>query len=427
MNQINIKSAIIAAVVAFVLAFPLLGVSLQLNMGTLEISPEFMHAVYAALAVFVIRLLVSPLTTVSKKVLPSVNIVEPSQRFFDQYKVWILAFVILVAFVMPFFSSRGFTDIFTLAIIYVLLGLGLNIVVGFAGLLDLGYVGFYAVGAYAYALLAQNWGLGFWYALPICGLLAAIVGIILGFPVLRLRGDYLAIVTLGFGEIIRILLNNLDSWTGGPNGISSIPKPTLFGLEFSRRASEEGGRTFHEFFGIDFASEHRVIFLYFVGLLLVLISLWVINRLIRMPIGRAWEALREDEIACRSLGLNPTSIKLSAFALGATFAGFSGAFFAAKQGFINPESFSFIESAIVLAIVVLGGMGSQSGVILAAIALTILPELARGFESYRMLIFGLVMVLMMIWRPQGLIPAKRPQIKLPQPKKAKKTKSTEAV
>lgn len=422
MNQINIKSAVIAAIIALVLAFPILGVSLELKSGTLIISPEFMHAVYAAIAVFAMQLVAAPLKNTLGTVAPNINIIEPSQRFFNQFKVWILAFILLVMVVMPFFSSRGFTDIFTLAIIYVLLGLGLNIVVGFAGLLDLGYVGFYAVGAYGYALLAQAWGLGFWYALPICGLLAAVVGIILGFPVLRLRGDYLAIVTLGFGEIIRILLNNLDQWTDGPNGISSIPKPTLFGLEFTRKASE-GGQTFHDFFGIGFSSEHRVIFLYFVGLFLVLFSLWVINRLIRMPIGRAWEALREDEIACRSLGLNPTSIKLSAFALGATFAGFSGAFFAAKQGFINPESFSFIESAIVLAIVVLGGMGSQSGVILAAIALTILPELARGFESYRMLIFGLVMVLMMIWRPQGLIPAKRPEIKLPKLKPNKDAKT----
>lgn len=415
MMQTNIKHAVIAAITALVLAFPILGVKLELKSGTLVISPEFMHAAYAAGAVFLLQLFASPLQSFSKNVLPSVQIVAPAQSFFDKNKVWILALVILVLFVMPFFSSRGFTDIFTLAIIYILLGLGLNIVVGFAGLLDLGYVGFYAVGAYSYALLAQAWGLGFWEALLVCGFITAIVGILLGFPVLRLRGDYLAIVTLGFGEIIRILLNNLDHWTGGPNGISSIPKPTLFGLEFTRRASE-GSQTFHEFFGLEFSSEYRVIFLYFIGLFMVLVSLWAINRLIRMPVGRAWEALREDEIACRSLGLNPTAIKLSAFAIGATFAGFSGAFFAAKQGFINPESFTFIESAIVLAIVVLGGMGSQSGVILAAIALTILPELARGFESYRMLIFGLVMVLMMIWRPQGLIPAKRPQIKLPKAK-----------
>jgi branched-chain amino acid transport system permease protein len=243
--------------------------------------------------------------------------------------------------------------------------------------------------------------------------MAAFFGFILGFPVLRLRGDYLAIVTLGFGEIIRIMLNNLTALTGGPRGIGNIPKPTLFNLEFSRRASE-GSQSFHEYFGIAFNSNHRVIFLYLLALVLVLITVFVINRLIRMPIGRAWEAMREDEIACRALGMNPTQIKLSAFTIGATFAGFAGSFFAARQGFISPESFTFIESAIILAIVVLGGMGSQIGVILAAIVMTVLPEMAREFNEYRMLLFGLMMVLMMIWRPQGLLPMKRPHLELPQ-------------
>jgi len=293
----------------------------------------------------------------------------------------------------------------------VMLGLGLNIVVGLAGLLDLGYVGFYAVGAYGYALMAMYFDVGFWTGLLIAGLLAALFGFLLGFPVLRLRGDYLAIVTLGFGEIIRILLNNMTWLTNGPNGIGGIPKPTLFGLEFSRRASE-GMQSFHEFVGISYSSEHRIIFLYLLALLLVLITLFVINRLLRMPIGRAWEALREDEIACRALGINPTAVKLSAFTIGATFAGFAGCFFAARQGFISPESFTFIESAIILAIVVLGGMGSQVGVILAAIIMTILPEMAREFDEYRMLLFGLMMVLMMIWRPQGLLPMSRPHLEL---------------
>ncbi len=292
-----------------------------------------------------------------------------------------------------------------------MLGLGLNIVVGLAGLLDLGYVGFYAVGAYTYAMLALYFGVGFWTGLIAAGIMAAFFGFILGFPVLRLRGDYLAIVTLGFGEIIRIMLNNLTDWTGGPRGIGNIPKPTLFNLEFSKRASE-GSQTFHEFFGIAFNSNHRVMFLYLLALVLVLITVFVINRLIRMPIGRAWEAMREDEIACRALGMNPTNIKLSAFTIGATFAGFAGSFFAARQGFISPESFTFIESAIILAIVVLGGMGSQIGVILAAIVMTVLPEMAREFNEYRMLLFGLMMVLMMIWRPQGLLPMKRPHMEL---------------
>ncbi|MGB1271547.1 MAG: high-affinity branched-chain amino acid ABC transporter permease LivM, partial [Endozoicomonas sp.] len=314
--------------------------------------------------------------------------------------------------IWPFFVSRGAVDLATLALIYVMLGLGLNVVVGLAGLLDLGYVAFYAVGAYSYALLNQYFGLDFWSCLLIGGAMAALFGFLLGFPVLRLRGDYLAIVTLGFGEIIRILLNNWTAITGGPNGISQIPKPTLFGLEFSRRAKEEGNIPFHEFFGIDYSSGYKVIFLYILAVLLVLATLYIINRLLRMPIGRAWEALREDDIACRSLGLNPTAIKLSAFTIGAAFAGFAGTFFAARQGFISPESFTFIESAIILAIVVLGGMGSQVGVILAAVIMTVLPEFAREFQEYRMLMFGLMMVLMMIWRPEGLMPMKRPHLTL---------------
>ena len=230
---------------------------------------------------------------------------------------------------------------------------------------------------------------------------------------LRLRGDYLAIVTLGFGEIIRILLNNLDSLTNGPKGINNIPKPGLFNVVFTRKAGA-GETPFHELFGIPFSTEQRGIFLYLIILALCLLTLWVINRLLRMPVGRAWEALREDEIACRSLGVNTTGVKLSAFAIGAAFAGLAGAFYAAWQGSVAPDSFTFWESAIMLAIVVLGGMGSQTGVILAALALTIIPEIAREFSQYRMIIFGAVMVLMMIWRPQGLIPAQRPKMELPE-------------
>ena len=325
----------------------------------------------------------------------------------------VLSVLVLIGLVvLPFIASRSVVDLATLTLIYVMLGLGLNVQVGLAGLLDLGYVGFYAVGAYGYALLNHYFGLGFWEALPLAGLLAAAFGFLLGFPVLRLRGDYLAIVTLGFGEVIRILLNNLNSITGGPNGISGIPKPTLFGLEFARKA-DEGSQTFHQFFGIKYVADHKVIFLYLMAVLLVLLTLFVINRLLRMPIGRAWEALREDEIACRSLGLNPTFIKLSAFAIGAAFAGIAGSFFAARQGFISPESFTFIESAIILAIVVLGGMGSQVGIVLAAIIMTILPEMAREFNEYRMVMFGLLMVVMMLWRPQGLLPMTRQHMELP--------------
>lgn len=367
---------------------------------------------FAVVVVFLFQLFHQPLSQLKQR-LPSPDITGllPNQQLRARLRPWLIALVIVGLLVWPFMVSRGAVDLATLTLIYVMLGLGLNIVVGFAGLLDLGYVAFYAVGAYTYALLSEYFGLSFWVCLPLAGLIAATFGCLLGFPVLRLRGDYLAIVTLGFGEIIRILLNNWTGLTGGPNGIGGIDKPSLFGLEFSRRASE-GSQTFHEFFGISYNSSHKVIFLYLVAVLLVLITVYVINRIQRMPIGRAWEALREDEIACRSLGLNPTVIKLTAFTMGASFAGFAGCFFAARQGFISPESFTFIESAIILAIVVLGGMGSQLGVILAAIAMTILPELAREFQEYRMLMFGGVMVLMMLWRPQGLLPMKRPHLEL---------------
>ncbi len=318
--------------------------------------------------------------------------------------------LMLLALAWPFFASRGAVDIATLILIYAMLGIGLNIVVGLAGLLDLGYVGFYAVGAYTYALLSEHAGWGFWQSLPVAGIAAAIFGFLLGLPVLRLRGDYLAIVTLGFGEIIRLVLRNETDITGGPNGIGSIPKPTLFGLTFDRRAPE-GAQTFHEFFNMEYDPALKVIVLYVVALLLVAVALFAVNRLIRMPIGRAWEALREDEIACRALGLSPTNIKLSAFTIGAAFAGFAGCFFAARQGLVTPESFTFIESAMILAIVVLGGMGSQLGVILAAAVMVILQEM-RDLAEYRMLIFGLVMIVMMLWRPQGLLPMQRPHLEL---------------
>lgn len=343
---------------------------------------------------------------------PKLSGLLPEEKKRAALKPWLLAALIVGMLIWPFMVSRGSVDLATLTLIYIMLGLGLNIVVGLAGLLDLGFVAFYAVGAYTYALLSMYFGLSFWMCLPISAGLAALFGFLLGFPVLRLRGDYLAIVTLGFGEIIRILLNNWTELTNGPSGISGIAKPTLFGLEFTRRAKEEGAQTFHEFMGISYSSSYKVIFLYLIAVLLVIFVVYLINRLMRMPIGRAWEALREDEIACRSLGLNRTTIKLSAFTLGASTAGFAGSFFAARQGFISPESFIFIESAIILAIVVLGGMGSQIGVILAAIVMTILPELAREFAEYRMLLFGLLMVVMMRWRPEGLVPMKRPHLEL---------------
>jgi branched-chain amino acid transport system permease protein len=325
-------------------------------------------------------------------------------------------------------------------LIYIMLGWGLNIVVGLAGLLDLGYVAFYAVGAYSYALfatsepikdfLAQLIGEGFWQAwafwicLPVAGILAAFWGVMLGFPVLRLRGDYLAIVTLAFGEIIRLVLINWVDFSGGYAGISSIPRPSFFGVPFN--ATEDG---FAAKFGLEFSPIYRTIFLFYVILALALLTAAVSMRLRRLPVGRAWEALREDEIACRSLGINTVNTKLTAFSIGAMFGGFAGAFFAARQGFISPESFVFLESAQILAIVVLGGMGSLLGVVIASILLVggveILRELdflklyfGDGFDpaQYRMLIFGICMVLMMLWKPRGLISAREPTVFLKEKK-----------
>ena len=297
------------------------------------------------------------------------------------------------------------------ALIYVLLGLGLNIVVGLAGLLDLGFVAFYAVGAYGYALGAEHLGLGFWGAIPFAACLAALLGCLLAFPILRMHGDYLAIVTLGFGEIIRLVLNNWIDFTGGPNGVKA-PYPSLFGLEFTRSARGEGATTFHEFFNLEFSSDYRYMFIYLVLLMVVTCTIFAVSKLKNMSIGRAWEALREDEIACRSLGINHVTVKLSAFAMGASIAGVAGVFFAAYQGFINPTSFSFFESALILAIVVLGGLGSIPGVILAAVVLTVLPELLRQFAEYRILIFGISMVVMMIWKPKGMIANVRRRLKV---------------
>ena len=326
-----------------------------------------------------------------------------------------------IALPIVFSDNRYVVDTATTVLIYVMLGWGLNVVVGLAGLLDLGYVAFYAVGAYSYALLSTQFGWSFWEALPVSGAMAATFGILLGYPILRLRGDYLAIVTLGFGEIIRIVLVNWTEFSNGPNGISSIPRPSFFGLEFTRSAPE-GSQTFSGFFGLEFSPMHRLIFLYYLILVLALLTHAFVSRLRKLPVGRAWEALREDEIACQAMGMNTTNIKLSAFAIGAMLGGFAGVFFAARQGFISPESFVFTESAIILAIVVLVGMGSQMGVVLAATLLVLIPEFGRNFAEYRMLLFGLAMVLIMVWRPGGLLSHREPTVRLNALGKAASTK-----
>jgi branched-chain amino acid transport system permease protein len=327
-----------------------------------------------------------------------------SANFGREFPIALLVLAVLLPFLIAGPPQRYAVDTATQILIYIMLGWGLNVVVGLAGLLDLGYVAFYAVGAYTYALIATQLGWSFWLCLPLAGLFAALWGMTLGFPVLRLRGDYLAIVTLAFGEIIRIILINWQSLTGGPNGINRIPRPSFFGLPFERSADP----SFHSFFGLEYDASYRLIFLYYLILSLALLTNLVTLRLRRLPIGRAWEALREDEVACRSLGINTVTTKLTAFGIGAMFGGFAGAFFSARQGFISPESFTFAESALVLAIVVLGGLGSQLGVALAAIILVGSAERFRELQDYRMLIFGLCMVLVMIWRPRGLMATRTP-------------------
>jgi branched-chain amino acid transport system permease protein len=353
---------------------------------------------------------------------------------------WFIPFAIGFTIVYPFFvlatagtgGALKWVDNFGIQIlIYVMLGWGLNIVVGLAGLLDLGYVAFYAVGAYSYALLAKEFGFSFWILLPLAGCLASFWGVLLGFPVLRLRGDYLAIVTLAFGEIIRIVIINFVDLTNGYAGISTIPRPSFFGIPFN--ADDNG---FAAVFGLPFTPVYRTIFLYYLILALAFLTCYVTIRLRRLPVGRAWEALREDEIACRSLGINTTNTKLTAFAMGAMFAGFAGSFFAARQGFISPESFTFLESATILSIVVLGGMGSQIGVAIAAIVMIGGTEIMRDLDflkqifgqsfdptQYRMLIFGFGMVMIMIWRPRGLISTRSPSVFL----KERKTISADLV
>ncbi len=310
---------------------------------------------------------------------PIVQRIIQQPRFLYPLSVACFAF----ALVFPFLFSTYQTNIMTTALMYVVLGLGLNIVVGVAGLLDLGYVAFYAVGAYSYALLSTHFGLGFWVVLPVGGLLAAFFGILLGFPVLRLRGDYLAIVTLGFGEIIRLILENWNEFSHGPSGIANIPRPGFFGMDMSF----EGG----------------IFYIYYLIVLLVVFTIFVVNRLQNSRLGRAWLALREDEIACQAMGIDKTKTKLIAFALGAFWAGLVGVIFAAKTTFVNPASFTFLESAIILSIVVLGGMGSIVGVIVGALILILMPEYLRALSEYRMLAFGAILVIMMVFKPDGII------------------------
>jgi branched-chain amino acid transport system permease protein len=432
-----VKDALIWALVALGLSFPLIAFRTEQDVSNrIVLEPRPWLVVGVVLAVFAGRLL----WRLAKHPQRARMLPFPRLDLSLDGRRWLPRAGLAALLVFPFLAlalagpsgAIKWVDNFGVQIlIYVMLAWGLNIVVGLAGLLDLGYVAFYAVGAYTYAILAAYvipqtipvlgpWA--FWVCLPVAGILAALWGVILGFPVLRLRGDYLAIVTLAFGEIIRLVLINWVALTNGAAGIQT-PRITFFGLPFTTR---EAGRTFSDVFGLPgSATVHRSIFLYYVILGLALVVAIVTQRMRRLPVGRAWEALREDEIACRSLGLNTVNTKLTAFAMGALFGGLAGAFFGARQGFVDPRSFEFMESATILAIVVLGGMGSLVGVAVAAVAIIggieLLRELdwlktifGRDFDpgQYRMLIFGFAMVLMMVWRPRGLIASRHPSIVL---------------
>ncbi|MDN3274651.1 high-affinity branched-chain amino acid ABC transporter permease LivM [Frankia sp. RB7] len=405
-----LKTAFINALIALVLFSLMIGIRTEAGSdGQLTYWTRFGDLASIVAAVFggsiVIELLrqwIGP--TGAEKLVPPA--VQSGISFIGHYLApALLIFTLLVPVI--FYNQRYILDLAILVLTYVMLGWGLNVVVGLAGLLDLGYVAFYAVGAYSYGLLATSFGWSFWICLPLAGILAAFWGVLLGFPVLRLRGDYLAIVTLAFGEIIRLVIINWQDLTGGPNGVSGIPRPTFFGIPLDN--SDDG---LAAKLGIEYSPTHRIVFLFYLILALALLTNWVTIRLRRLPIGRAWEALREDEVACRALGINTTTTKLTAFATGAMFGGFAGAFFATRQGFISPESFTFQESALVLAIVVLGGMGSQLGVALAALTMIGGFELFRSLENYRMLVFGMAMVLIMIWRPRGIIGHRAPTVYL---------------
>ena len=390
-----VSKALLASIWFMLLTFPVMGIKLNTVKQTVEW--QFDRIILLGVAIFFLSLLWNWCFSRKGRGLPLIALPSGMGARLGRLcslplrdgrsRAVSLTVLLLVMLIMPLASSFYQTNIMILAMLYVMLALGLNIAVGIAGQLVLGYVAFYAVGAYAYALLNQFFGLGFWACLPVGGLLAVLFGLALGFPVLRLRGDYLAIVTLGFGEIVRLTLLNWTSLTGGSGGIKNIPGPSFFGTQLS--------------------IEGNTIFIYYLVLLAVILTIVVITRLKNSRVGLALQALREDEIACEAMGIDLARVKLSAFALSSCWAGFAGVIFAAKSTFINPASFTFMESAMILSMVVLGGMGSIVGVVIAALILILAPEYLRAFSDYRMLIFGAIMVVMMIFRPQGLVTGER--------------------
>ena len=376
------RKILLLPLIVAALLLPLLGLRLTEDQGLLTLTTHWPLLLATTLAVTVVILVWQKL--------PRITLPAMSVKISTRTAGMILALTALALPWLPF-TDRYVLDITTLVFIYILLGLGLNITIGLTGLLDLGYVAFYALGAYATALLELQCGLSFYLALPIAMLIAAGASLIVGIPTLRLRGDYFAIATLGFAEILRLGLTNWQSLTGGPNGLSRIPRPGL---------------------GEIMVPAQRVLFLYYLALAFVLLVLLFVRWLRRQKLGRQLEALREDEIAASAVGIGVARAKLIAYAFSAMIGAVGGALFAAKQGFVSPESFTFAETALLLAIVVLGGAGSTLGIVIAAILLVGLPELFRELQDYRMLAFGAALVALMIWRPGGLFAVRRPQARL---------------
>lgn len=314
----------------------------------------------------------------------NINAAEDHLRGYLPSDSRFLFLLLLPAAAVPYFAQGYIIDVTIISGIYIILALGLNVVVGFTGLLNLGFVAYYAIGAYSFALLNTKLGLGFWSAMPFSVLITVLGGFLFAIPAVRLKGDYLALVTLGFGEIVRITLNNWDSFTKGPNGISGITPPSLFHIRLSSLSS-----------------------FYYLVLFFVVIAIVVMRRVQASKIGRAWIAIREDEIATAAMGINNTMYKLYSVAFGAFWAGLAGCLFAAKMQFISPESFTFMESVLILCMVIVGGLGSIAGVIIGALILVFLPEVLREVQLYRMLALGAGLVVLMIFRPQGLLGGKR--------------------
>ena len=389
------KPTVIGLIWFFGLLWPLLSIHAD---GTLSFFRAFKAWSYVASAI-----LICVFFYVLKKSGSLSGIEAPAAKARDRLTTyagtlptWLWLFIAGgIALSYPLFTGRYAQDVAIMILIYICLGLGLNIVIGLAGMLDLGYIAFYGVGAYSYAILNTQLGISFWMCLPIAALFAAISGCIIGYPTLRMRGDYLAIVTLAFGEIVRLILNNWMTLTNGPNGILGVKAPALYIPSF------EAGFSFEYFY------LKKLYYLYYVALALAIFTIIAVYRLNYSRIGRAWESIREDETVAELMGVNTFLLKLLAYAMGAVFAGLAGAFFAARMRFVSPESFTFLESAMVLCMVVLGGMASIPGIILGAATLIIFQEAFRELELYRMLVVGLCMVLMMLFRPAGIIPAKR--------------------